>query len=117
MPTHAIPSTGISASDLASGLSRLGFISCLDVVRQGRQAFLEHARTIDTPAGADTPTDADALYDAALSRASSLAQWHNRLIARQSPTTRALRKLDAGDARQRTVATIGDGTQYDDWFA
>lgn len=117
MPTHAIPSTGIAASDLASGLSRLGFTACLDVVRQGRQAFLEHARTIDTPADADTPTDADALYDAALSRASSLAQWHNRLIARQSPTTRALRKLDAGDARQRTVATIGDGTQYDDWFA
>lgn len=117
MPTHAIPSTGIAASELASGLSRLGFTSCLDVVRQGRQAFLEHARTIDTPADAATPTDADALYDAALSRASSLAQWHNRLIARQSPTTRALRKLDAGDARQRTVATIGDGTQYDDWFA
>ncbi|MDR6641723.1 hypothetical protein J2X57_000917 [Luteibacter sp. 1214] len=117
MPTHAIPSTGIAASELASGLSRLGFTSCLDVVRRGRQAFLERARAIDTPADADTPTDADALYDAALSRASSLAQWHNRLIGRQSPTTRALRKLDAGDARQRTVATIGDGTQYDDWFA
>lgn len=104
-----------SASEPSAVLQRLrenGIQSVFDVVREGRGAFVARL------AGLRTDTEAQALYDLAVARASGLTRLHTSLVARNEPTVRALPKLGSGDGQERMEAlSLSNSGDYASWFA